>query len=127
MGKKSARQLGEIIGKTANEVNRLLKDEGFLEGEPGNYELTEKGKQYGEERYKDNGYGGYAERHWDFIMWDEEIIYEISDDRFPGIVWHCDNCGAYLNIQTGFDDQKRIWKCTECGYKNSISASNIRE
>ena len=29
MGKKSARQLGEILGKTANEVNRLLKDKGF--------------------------------------------------------------------------------------------------
>jgi hypothetical protein len=125
--RKSARKLGEILGKTAIEVNKLLKENGFLEGEPGEYELTEKGKQYGEEIFEDNGYGGVANRHWDYKVWDEEVINEISDERFPGIVWYCDKCGAYLSGQLGFDDHKRTWKCTECGYKNSISASNIRK
>lgn len=48
------------------------------------------------------------------------------ETRFPGIDWFCDNCGAYLNNQSHFDDRKYIWKCKKCGYKNSISAANIR-
>lgn len=46
-------------------------------------------------------------------------------DRFPDIAWFCDRCGAYLNIQPDFDDHKYIWKCSECGFKNSISSDNI--
>ncbi len=48
-------------------------------------------------------------------------------ERFPNTSWWCDRCGANLNIQNGFDDHHYIWKCTECGHKNSISASNIYE
>ena len=48
-------------------------------------------------------------------------------ERFPDVDWWCDRCGAYLNSQDGFDDHHYIWKCTECGHKNSISASNIYE
>lgn len=48
-------------------------------------------------------------------------------ERFPDIDWWCDRCGAYLNSQDGFDDHHYIWKCTKCGHKNSISASNIYE
>ena len=48
------------------------------------------------------------------------------EPRFPGIDWYCDKCGAFLNSQKNFDDHKYIWKCRECGYKNSISWANIR-
>ena len=41
-------------------------------------------------------------------------------ERFPGIDWYCDRCNAYLNDQPGFDDHHYVWKCTECGHKNSI-------
>ena len=41
-------------------------------------------------------------------------------ERFAGIDWWCDRCGAYLNSQSGFNDHKYTWKCTECGFKNSI-------
>ncbi len=47
--------------------------------------------------------------------------------RFPDIDWYCDRCNSYLNNQTGFDDSKYIWPCTECGHKNSISSNNIYE
>ncbi len=47
------------------------------------------------------------------------------EPRFPGIVWWCDNCGACLSDQKGFDDHKYTWKCRECGFKNSISWDNI--
>ena len=46
-------------------------------------------------------------------------------ERFPEIDWFCDRCGAKLNSQKGFDDHRYVWKCKECGYKNSISADNI--
>jgi len=46
-------------------------------------------------------------------------------ERFPDIDWWCDSCGDYLNNQTNFDDHKYLWKCTKCGYKNSISKDNI--
>ena len=122
---KSAKQLGAILGMSAQEVNKLLKKKEFLDGKPGDYTITSKGKKYSETRYKDNGYGGYAARSWEFVMWDEAIIYEISDARFPGINWYCDKCNAFLNIQKGFDDHKKIWKCKECGFKNEISEKNI--
>ena len=55
------------------------------------------------------------------------LIGSDTAERFPDIDWWCDRCGAYLNGQEGFDDHKYIWKCTECGHKNSISSDNIYE
>lgn len=49
----------------------------------------------------------------------------MREPRFPGIDWYCDNCGAHLNTQKNFNDHKYVWKCKECGYKNSISWDNI--
>ena len=48
-------------------------------------------------------------------------------ERFPNVVWWCDKCGACLSSQIHFDDRKYTWKCTECGYKNSISRDNIHD
>ncbi len=48
-------------------------------------------------------------------------------ERFIGIDWWCDRCDAHLNSQPGFDDHHYVWKCTECGYKTSISRDNIVE
>ena len=45
--------------------------------------------------------------------------------RFENIDWYCDRCGAYLNDQNGFDDNKYVWRCSKCGHKNSISKDNI--
>lgn len=45
--------------------------------------------------------------------------------RFKDVDWYCDCCDAYLNTQSGFDDSKYTWKCTECGHKNSISSDNV--
>ena len=55
-------------------MNAVLCRLGILEGEPGNYALTELGKQFGRYNYFDNGYGGYAARAWDTISYDESII-----------------------------------------------------
>lgn len=70
----SASQIGQQIGASAMEVNRLLKDQGFLDGEYGAYGLTDKGKQYGFHRFHDNGYGGAALRNWDTTHFDPSIV-----------------------------------------------------
>ncbi len=44
---------------------------------------------------------------------------------FPDIDWYYDRCNSYLNSQSDFDGNKYIWECTEYGYKNSISRTNI--
>ena len=79
----SARRLGREFGLTAEEMNYLLKEEGFLDGSPGDYYLTEKGRKYAIEKYDGNGYGGYAARSWSWLEWDESIIKKlrVTDDR----------------------------------------------
>lgn len=74
----SAKRLGERCGFTAEEMNILLKEEGFLSGEPGNYYPTEKGKLFVVEKGDDNGYGGYAFRGWNWFEWDERILEELD-------------------------------------------------
>lgn len=70
----SAQRIGQAFGQTAKEINLLLQSKGFLTGKPGKWELTEKGRRFGKEIFKDNGYGGYAARSWNFLLWDERII-----------------------------------------------------
>ena len=55
-----------------------LKKLGFLEGEAGNYSLTELGKKYAEIRTWDNGYGGYAARGYEYYTWDKKIISKLD-------------------------------------------------
>jgi ribosomal protein L37AE/L43A len=50
---------------------------------------------------------------------------KIKHKRFPHVTWFCDECGARLNLQKGFNDENNIWKCTRCGFNNSISYDNI--
>lgn len=73
----SARRLGQEYGLTAEEMNVLLKEEGFLDGEPGDYYPTEKGRKFIYEKGDDNGYGGYAFRGWNWREWDESIMDEL--------------------------------------------------
>lgn len=63
--KLTARGIGKLLGATDVEVNYLLKDQGFLYGEPGAYGLTPKGKEFGVQCLHDNGYGGSAHRSWE--------------------------------------------------------------
>ena len=74
----SAKRLGERCGLTAEKMNVLLKEEGFLSGEPGNYYPTERGKLFVVENGDDNGYSGYAFRGWNWFEWDERILEELD-------------------------------------------------
>ncbi len=78
---KSARILGwEEFGLTAQKMNALLKEHGYLYGEPGAYGLTEKGAQYGQQQYHENGYGGYAYRGWETTTWDDSVVDALKAD-----------------------------------------------
>lgn len=72
---RSARILGEDLGLNSQEMNQLLKDQGFLEGDPGAYVVTEKGAQFAKETDFHRGPGGYSwyNRDWTQRTWDESI------------------------------------------------------
>ncbi len=74
----SARRLGKLFYLDDQEMNLLLKEEGFLDGEPGNYTPTEKGKKFISKNSGWNGYGGFASRSWEWNEWDESIIDELN-------------------------------------------------
>jgi hypothetical protein len=78
--RKSARVLGQEYGLTAQEMNFVLKEEGYLDGEPGNYLVTEKGEKYAKEQYHHRGTGGYAHynRSWNTRTWDDGIADELD-------------------------------------------------
>ena len=72
---KSATLLGKELGLTGQEMNQLLKREGFLEGEPGAYLLTPKGEEFAEQHDFHRGPGGYSwyNRDWTTTTWDESV------------------------------------------------------
>lgn len=76
----SARLLGQRFGLNAQEMNMALKQLGYLEGQPGKYIPTEKGKLFYSEAYHDNGYGGYAKRTWSTFSYDESIINNLDEE-----------------------------------------------
>lgn len=77
--RKSARILGQEFGLSNQEMNFVLKEEGFLDGKPGDYTVTEKGKKYAEEKDHSRGTGGYSQYNpnWTTRSWDDGITNEI--------------------------------------------------
>ena len=82
---QSARIMGGEHGLTATEMNFLLKEEGFLDGEPNAWIVTEKGRQFANGQSFHRGTGGYAQfnKYWDQLSWDPSVMedIDISDDR----------------------------------------------
>lgn len=72
---KSARQLGEKCGLSAQEMNYALKEAGLLDGEPGERFVTEKGKAFATEKDYHRGPGGYPSYNvdWTEISWDSAV------------------------------------------------------
>ncbi len=77
MSRKSARILGELVGKNGKEVNKELEKLGYIEkstcvsqsGSP-IWDLTEEGKKHGEPSKHPYSHGA---------IWDDEVAYEIGD------------------------------------------------
>lgn len=75
----SARRLGDMIGLSAQQVNKKLAELGYLEGEPGNWTATERGKEVSVQNAYDNGVGGYYRIYNPYYEWKKEIVYELGD------------------------------------------------
>ena len=69
----TATALGREFGRTAREMNKLLKDHGFMEGDPGAYRPTELGKMFAQSHDFDNSYGGFAHRQWGWLSWTDGL------------------------------------------------------
>lgn len=81
--------------------------------------------------HRQHGVTGDIEDKLNYLLYPENFhSFYAGDDldkQFPGIEWYCDQCGAHLNEQEGFDDHLPEWKCTACGYANPIGIDQIYE
>lgn len=102
--------LGGLLRNEAGRVYRVFNSAfvpAYRQGDPAASILDKVGALYYSEDYEDTYSGDDLEK------------------RFPGIEWMCDSCGAYLNVQDGFDDHLPVWQCRKCGHLNRISAEDI--
>jgi len=74
----TATQLGRLLGLGAAATNLLLRDHGFVEGHPGAWIATERGKPFanalGDGNGNGNDHGGYAARSWNWLAWSDDIL-----------------------------------------------------
>ncbi len=78
--RKPAKMLGEKYGLKSQEMNYILKEEGYLSGDTGEYAVTDKGSPFAEEKDFHCGTGGYAHYNpfWTTRTWDESIENELN-------------------------------------------------
>lgn len=74
----SATRIGKQTGNSAQKINKLLKEHGFMEDGPGYYIPTAKGEPFCVEKFKGNGYGGFAARSWSWLEWSKDIIPQLG-------------------------------------------------
>ena len=83
---RSTAGLGRELGLNSQEMNILLRDEGYLEGEPGDWMLTEKGHAHASQQHWDVSnpmHAGYVTTRWDDKILEE--IGPVSSERRQGI------------------------------------------
>ena len=78
--KLSATQLGRRYGLSGEETNQLLFNKGILSGTPGDYDLTELGKNYATSRSHHRGPGGYSQynKYWITRLFNESILEDLD-------------------------------------------------
>lgn len=76
--RKSVRQLARELNVSDRVLNVILRNKGYLSGEPGNYEPTSKGLPFVEEHENSHGNGGYSHMNKSEIIrrWDDSIMDE---------------------------------------------------
>jgi len=80
MSRLTAKHIGQALDGflSSQEVNRLLANQGYLEGDVGEYRLSPKGEDLGGYSDHDNGYGGFAHRQWGWLNFDRSILDELD-------------------------------------------------
>jgi hypothetical protein len=71
---------------TGREFNSLLLEHGYLEGAPGQYQVTEKGRQYAneEDHYRGNERSLSYSASWSTRSWDEAILPDLKREMAEG-------------------------------------------
>ena len=71
----SATRLGQKFRLSGEEMNLVLAKLGYLVGTPGDYNLTEKAREYAVEKHFHRGTGGYScyNRYWTTRTYDDSI------------------------------------------------------
>lgn len=84
----SATQIGKLFGLNGQEMNMALKNLDYLDGEPGDYILTEKGLIFGRESDFHRGTGGssWYNRYWTQRSYDESIIEQLREEMTPEVI-----------------------------------------
>jgi len=113
---ESATLLGRAHGLTGAEMNYLLKEEGFLYGEPGAYGVTPKGEPYANQKDHHRGTGGYSwyNRYWDTRSWDPRILDDI--DLSPG---------RRREVQEGAAEQRRARAAARAAEQDALKQPSI--
>lgn len=86
---ESASDLARFFGVAVQEMNRLLKEQGFLYGKPGAYGLTPKGKEFGIHTDHHRGPGGYTSmnRDWTTTHFNPDIkkVLEVTPEKIARV------------------------------------------
>ena len=70
----------------------------------------------------DNMYLGSEGKEWKC----PDCGYRIGNlDLMRGVLWFCDECETYMNVQPGFTTKDGKWKCTVCGFENNVTKKDI--
>ena len=81
----SASVIGRELGKNRTEMTKALLEHDLITGKPGARELTDKGKAIGGMvKSWDNGYGGFAARGYDYLVWDRDGL--VNELKKPVVV-----------------------------------------
>jgi hypothetical protein len=79
----AAVELGRMLGATAQEINRLLADQGFQEKVHGGWALTSKGAEFAKRTLQTSSNLPQA-KSWDATYWPKNIL-EVLDTSAPAL------------------------------------------
>lgn len=101
------------IGETFTSVDELLEE----------FDISEK-KLFN--ILKDLDTKEYIKRK-DISLINSDSAYDIAKalNRLEYYDWYCDECNDCLSDQKGFTADCKTWKCTKCGYTNTIDKEHI--
>lgn len=75
--------------------------------------LTQNGKKHGRKSY--NPFNNS-------LLWDIDAFFEVMKVRgkITRKYFYCDECGAFLSRQSGFEREMYNWVCKRCGHINKL-------
>lgn len=111
-------QWAQIRDMSVGDMEECLMERGYqtldTRGGQMRWRLTEKGLRH-------------AKKSWNpfnqTICWDFEALFDVVKyyGRKTRRYFYCEECGAYMNDQNGFDTTMDKWVCKSCGVVNDLA------